>query len=172
MNNSNYFYKIKQSISNNFLESLNDVISKSLEDKWQKKYDFERLTLSTDLFKEEEILYDLIKKFNCEKRLSIFRWKENTAYNWHTDPMRNASVNLLLSGWDSLCLFGKLNLENQDDQNIKNLEVLNYTTNECFVLNTTEHHSVINFNNPRYLMSICIPHPYTFEDVVNYLESK
>lgn len=170
MENHNYFFKIEKPVSQEFINSLKELITNSSESQWQKKFDFERLTLSSDIFKNEILIYNLIEKFNCNKRLSIFKWSANSAYDWHTDPMRNASVNLLLEGWNSLCLFGKPNLENSNDQNIKNLKVLNYSDSNFFVLNTTEYHSVINFDNPRYLVSICIPHPYTFEEVIEYLK--
>lgn len=170
MEDHNYFYKIKNIVSEEFKHSLRQFALNSKEEDWEQKFEFNRLPLPLELFTNETFLYDVIKKFHCYKRFSIFKWEPYTAYEWHTDSPRNAAINFLLDGKNSLCLFGKKIID--EDENIKNLKVLEYTENNCFLLNTAERHSVINFDNERYIMSVCIPHPWSFNDVVDYLKSK
>lgn len=65
-------------------------------------------SLNSEPFKDEKI-NSLIKHFKIEeaRKISIFRYMPNTSYYWHTDGIRCAAINMLISGYDSMTLFGK-----------------------------------------------------------------
>ena len=84
-----------------------------------------------------------------EFRGGILKMEPNSCYNWHTDTKRKVSINMLLGGFDSHCLFAtdkvSINMGTKE---------LKYRPRTYYVFDTQTPHMVINFDEPRYLFSI------------------
>lgn len=107
----------------------------------------------------------LIKDFGLDKtkQTSIFMMCPNTFYHWHIDGRRKCAINMVLDGWDSLVLTGR-----RKGPYYEHLEHVPYTLSKYMLLNTSVPHTVINFSQPRYVLSLGLPPSVTFEDILKY----
>lgn len=143
---------------------LNKIIT--LDDsKWKNFLDMDLFILTIDDFELEPKLIELISTFNCHNKLAIYRFKPNFCYQWHVDRIRNCALNLQLIGNNSFCMFG----EPYEPRKFRNLQQLVYKENTYYLLNVNNYHTVFNFDNDRYLLSIGFPKPHNFMDVKQYL---
>ena len=90
-------------------------------------------------------------------RAGIIKLEPNTYYDWHVDTDRGAGVNLLLNPSQSHCLF------NRDFKRGKSLEQgnvngsfveLKYKPHTYYIFNSQVAHSVYNFDDTRYLLTV------------------
>lgn len=165
MNQSEYYVKlnIKSNISNNIIEK----IKKANPDDWRIVHDQSVLDLSIDDFRDDPEIYQTILDLNCNTRLSVFRLYPNRCYMWHTDMIREGAINMLLTGFDSFCVFGRV----APRRMFLNLDKLVHEPNTYYLMNVKEFHSVFNFNETRYIISIGIPFR-TYTDACGYLKEK
>ena len=99
------FHRLKS--TSTLTHHLRDIISKSTESDWKDFIEMNCLLLTIDDFKTEPNLVKFIEKFDCHKKLAIYRFSPNTCYKWHIDhPGRKCSINMLIDGYDSLTMFG------------------------------------------------------------------
>ena len=161
----NFFHHPEYKVGPNLVNILLKFINDADPNDWKILYEFDRLSVPESILNIDPVLSDTVSHFDATKRIGIFRYPPNYAYKWHVDSSRNASINLLLTGYDSLCSFGTC----LDNGGIENVTTLSYKEHSPVILNTSKYHTVINFSENRYLMSIGIPKPATFEDVVNYV---
>ena len=159
----NNFYECKT--KSNLVTYMINKIHETEESKWNDFLDMSLFLISIEDFVLEPKLTKLINTFDCQKKLAIYRYKPNFCYQWHIDSIRNCALNLQLIGSDSFCIFGEF----FEARKLKNLEKLLYKEQTYYLLNVNKHHSVFNFNNDRYLLSIGFPKPHTFADVKQYL---
>lgn len=159
----NNFYECKT--KSNLVNYMINKIHATEESKWNDFLDMSLFSISIEDFALEPKLTKLINAFDCHKKLAIYRYKPNFCYQWHIDSIRNCALNLQLIGSDSFCIFGEF----FEARKLKNLEKLLYKEQTYYLLNVNKHHSVFNFNNDRYLLSIGFPKPHTFADVKQYL---
>jgi len=117
--------------------------------------------------KHDEKIYDLIKNFNIDKKkkISIFKVQPNSCYNWHTDGIRCAAINMLLTGYNSMTLMGQ-----KDGVFFRNVEQVPYEPNRYVMINTSVSHSVYNFAEDRYLLSLGIPIDFSYQEVADYIK--
>lgn len=160
----NFFYNLSYTVPVGLVDTLMEFINNAQPEDWKILYEFERLSVPESILTVDPVLHDIVQHFGSSKRIGIFRYPPNYAYKWHTDPARDASINLLLTGYDSLCLFG----DGLVNGGIENVTELLYEKHTPVILNTSKHHTIINFSEKRYLLSIGITKPSTFEDVVDY----
>lgn len=160
---ANNFYECQS--KSTLVDYMLNKIKQTEESKWNDFLDMSLLTLTIDDFSSQPKLLDLINHFKCENKLAIYRYKPNFCYQWHMDSIRNCALNLQLIGSDSFCIFG----EYFEARKLKNLEKLDYKPHTYYLLNVFKYHTVFNFNNQRYLLSLGFPKPYTFMDVKEYL---
>lgn len=137
-------------------------------DNWKDSNGIERIELDVEDFAGDPKIVELIEHFDCkaQRKLSVFRFKPHTCHAWHVDLQRFAAINMLLDGPDSITLFGQRAL----GINLSNIEKLYYWPNRYYLLNSKKQHTVINFANTRYLVSIGIPEEFSFADVQAYIE--
>ena len=137
---------------------------------WKDSNGIDRIELEVTDFADDPKVVELIERFDCkaQRKLSIFRFKPFTCHAWHTDLQRFAAINMLLDGHDSLTLFG----ERAKGVNLENVEKLYYWPNRYYVLNSKKQHTVVNFANTRYLVSIGIPQEFTFQTVLDYIDKE
>lgn len=165
---SDYFFDTGIDVSPAFVESVKDLVSKSKEEDWEKVLQMTLLLLPTELFETEPALMSIIDKFGSHNRLAVYKTSANTSYNWHRDISRFTCLNVLLDGYDSLCLFA----QPPDQGMMYDMQKLDYQPNRVYLLNVTQLHSVINFSTERHLLSIGVPPPTRFDDVQSFIETE
>jgi len=102
-----------------------------------------------DFLLKEPVFEKLNQKFPI-KRAAILRSDPYQNYEWHTDQYRGVCINMLLS-FDhvSHCLFGvRKNATNVYFHELK------YKPDTFYLFNNQFPHTIINFDNPRYLFSL------------------
>ena len=163
MDNIERFYKLK-SISL-LVDHLRQKIQSAIESNWATSYGLTSLFLKEEDFIADPKITSIIQKFSCYPRLSIKRTDPFSCYVWHRDANRNASINMLIDGYDSSSLFGKMISFNW----FHNLEVLPYEPARYYLMDVTQHHTVINLNNYRYVLTIGFHPPTTYNDVKMFI---
>ena len=122
---------------------------------WIDYYNFKALVVQDDWVVDPwwQYLYAL-----HPFKAGIIKLEANTYYDWHIDTDRGVGLNLLLNNWNtSHCLFNR-NLERADsvangNVNGKFVE-LKYKPDTFFLFNAQVAHSVYNFGDTRYLLSL------------------
>jgi hypothetical protein len=122
--------------------------------KWLPYHSFEVSPLSRSVIENEPALRSLDKEFKIDQ-LGFLRINSNRCYKWHVDGNRGVAINMLVTpSVHSYCLFGDKNLL----QNIQGFQTdileLKYSPDTFYVFNTQWPHTVLNFEAPRYLLSI------------------
>lgn len=159
------FFHNMQSTST-LTEHLRNRIKLAKEEDWVDIIEMSCLLLTLDDFKTEPKLVDLINTMNCHNKLAIYRFKPNTCYKWHIDHAgRNSCINMLIDGYDSLTMFGTPTKNGR----FENITKVNYETNKYVLLNVHKFHIVFNFSEDRYILSIGIPSPITYNDAKQYI---
>jgi len=102
------------------------------------------------LWKKEIVLHEIDKNFPI-KDVVIIYMEPNKCYKWHRDRYRLSTINLLLSANESSYTLLSENYDNDEDQS--NISRLKYEPNCFYVFNTQEIHTVMNFSQPRYMIS-------------------
>lgn len=122
--------------------------------------------LNQNALQDDAKIVQLIERFHCDEnqKISVLKFDANSCYTWHTDGIRSCAINMLLTGYDSLTLFGK-----RDSMFYKNLERLTYVPNRYFFLDTSKSHTVLNFSEDRYIVSIGIAQEYSREMVREFI---
>lgn len=165
---SDYFFDTDITVSDSFIDSVKKFVAESSEDDWKNHLQMTLLTLPLELFKDEPELLEIIDRFGAQNRLAVYKTTANSSYHWHKDATRHACLNVLLDGYDSLCLFSQAPVNGM----MYELEKLDYVENKVFLLDVSKLHTVINFNNERHLLSIGIPRPTTYGVVKAFVEEK
>lgn len=164
----NYFFDTKIKVSPEFINKVRNYIKNSSEEDWKQVLQMTLLLLPKEMFESEPALMKIIKRFGSEKRLAVYKTVPNSSYHWHRDFSRLASLNILIEGYDSLCMFAKDPVNGM----MHDLKTLVYEPSNVHLLNVSQLHTVINFDNVRYLLSIGIPMPTTFEEVRTYVQQE
>ena len=163
-----YFFDTGVSVSTDFIDSIKEYIAQSKESDWKIVLQMTLLLLPVELFKTSPELMKIITKFGAENKLAVYKTAPNTSYHWHKDSCRLACLNILIDGYDSMCLYATPPVNGM----MSNLKKLGYRQNSVFLLNVNQLHSVINFDNDRYLLSIGIPVPNTYTDVKKFIQEE
>ena len=163
-----YFFDTGVSVSTDFIDSIKEYIAQSKESDWKIVLQMTLLLLPVELFKTSPELMKIITKFGAENRLAVYKTAPNTSYHWHKDISRFTCLNVLLDGYDSLCLFA----QPPDQGMMYDMQKLDYQPNRVYLLNVTQLHSVINFSTERHLLSIGVPPPTRFDDVQSFIETE
>ena len=165
---NDYFFNTRIKVSEEFILNVRNFVRNSQEADWKNVLQMTLLLLPKTLFESEPLLMKIINHFGTEKRLAVYKTSANTSYHWHRDASRFSCLNILLDGYDSLCMFAN----DPVDGMMHNLVKVNYEPNNVHLLNVTKLHTVMNFDNDRYLLSIGIPPPSTFEQVRNFIQEE
>lgn len=160
---TNNFYECKR--ESTLVAYMMNKIQDTENSEWSTFLDMSVFLLSIEDFALEPKLTQLINTFDCHKKLGIYRYKPNFCYQWHIDSIRNCALNLQLVGSNSFCIFGEF----FEPRKFRNLQQLAYKENTYYLLNVNKFHTVFNFDNERYLLSIGFPKPHTFADVKQYI---
>jgi hypothetical protein len=128
-----------------------------------KYHGFVAHPLSPEVYLKEPLL----KKINDVFPIVIagyLRMDPYMNYRWHKDTNRKVGINLLLTpNVHSYTLFGR-QLPNWTDEQYKFIR-LKYEPSEFYLFNTTVEHTVINFDETRWLFSVEFESDITYEDI-------
>lgn len=137
------FYAIpaKSSIADKLLEFAVGT------DTWERYHNFDAIQVPFDLVFSDPVLYML----GMQHRMAVGILKLNpyTTYDWHVDGRRGVCVNMLLNDVKSNCIF-----EVGSDEATHQFIELKYLPKTYYLFNNQVPHMVINFAQPRYLMSV------------------
>lgn len=136
-------YSQKSILSN----KLKYVIQNVPEDSWVRYYNFDVLFLKAEFVLEDKFFKDLAKDYKFTA--VIVKMNANSCYNWHTDTKRQCAINMLISGFDSHCVFSN----DPEDVNIP-VEELEYKPDTYYAFDTQTPHMILNLSKPRYLLSV------------------
>ena len=115
---------------------------------WFNYYNFDAKPLPPDLIAKDNFFRWLHARY--EFLIGILRLNPYTCYDWHIDTRRGVGINMLLTPHQrSVCAF-KVDL----DQHVFKIEELKYKPNTYYIFNTQVPHTVYNFEDTRYLMSV------------------
>ena len=138
------------------------------EDEWIDYYAFKAIPLP------EKCIVDFWWKKLYELhpfKAGILKMENNSYYDWHVDTNRGVGLNLLLNNWEtSHCLFdSNPNTRNKhqlskdaikhhdslDEFSVTSKFIeLKYKPNTYYLFNVQEAHSVYNFSEVRYLLTL------------------
>lgn len=164
MDNLEFFFRL-QSIST-ITNHLRDKIANAKEEDWRDFIQMSCLMLTVDDFNTETKLLKFIEHMNCQAKLAIYRFQPNTCYKWHIDHQgRKCCINMLIDGYDSLTMYGVP----AKDGRFTNLTRLPYEPNCYTLLDVHKFHTVLNFSEPRYVLSIGIPSPTSYDEAKQYI---
>jgi hypothetical protein len=125
------------------------------QEHWVSYYNFEAMQVPSELLEQ-----DLFFKKLPKHKAGILRLKPYTCYNWHTDTDRPAGINMLLSFGKSHCLFGDNNAVSFPFVELK------YEPSTYYAFNTQVPHTVLNFEQTRYIFSIEFDSPITYAQLL------
>lgn len=147
------FYEVKTKCT--IISKIKDQILQTNNADWGQEYEWKSLAIPDEILLEDFLLKKLREKVNFVGHiLGIMPYQ---FYDWHTDDPRSASMNLLLNDCHCHTLFS------QRSKYICNFIELKYKPDTYYILNTNIDHTLINFDQPRYLLSL------SFEKNLNYI---
>ena len=114
---------------------------------WGKYFNFDATQLPHEFIREDALLNLLSKKYAMA--VGIVRLNPYVCYDWHIDTRRGVGVNMLLTPEvRSSCLFAA------GEGAQFGVEELVYEPSTFYVFNTQNKHMVLNFDQPRYLLTV------------------
>ena len=153
METANYYFEIPEESQVSEIMHLRAITAP--KDSWINYYNFKALEVKSDWVIDP--WWEYLHKVHPFKA-GIIKLEANTYYDWHIDTDRGVGVNMLLNNWDrSHCMFNP-NLKrgtNVAHGNVKDKFIeLNYEPQKYYLFNAQVAHTVYNFEETRYLLSI------------------
>jgi hypothetical protein len=152
MNNDDYYYEIKQQCT----------VVKELLDFVTQDHNFEVVTFLQKTIPEHIVKKDpVLSYFNdLNFSLKIIKMFPNSFYDWHRDSgVRGCGINLLLNPVRCITLFRE---DSYFLQRQKKIVELAYKPFTYYMLNTSADHSVVNFDQHRFSVSLFPPRDSDF----------
>ena len=115
---------------------------------WHPYYNFDAAMLPHDIAIQEPLIMWLASN-GFEFQVGVLKIPANTCYRWHNDTDRLVGINMLLADNGSKCLFA----DSTDSVTFPIVELV-YQPNKYYVFNTQAPHTVLNFSDDRYMLSI------------------
>jgi hypothetical protein len=164
MNNNHDFF-CKLNITSGAIDQIRNKIQNAKESNWMDYLEQSILLLElNDLIADTKIV-KLIKDIGDSNRIGVYRSIPNSCYSWHMDSGRQSSINMLIDGFDSMCIFGNI----QPHKKFTELSVIKHEPATYYLMNVKKFHTVYNFDNQRYILSLGIPNK-SFAEVKEYLK--
>lgn len=115
---------------------------------WQDYYGWSATAIPLDLLCQDVFFSWLYARHKFQ--VGVLRMRPWTCYDWHIDTNRGVGINQLLTPHvRSMCVFGHKN-----NQLTFKFQELVYQPSRYYMFNTQFPHTVYNFDQPRYLLSI------------------
>lgn len=115
---------------------------------WTSRYSFSTLILPDKIIKKDKFLNIFSKEIGIKS--CVIKLNPYSFADWHKD-VRPTAINALLKDYKSFTVFSYKEVPNSVIQNCVYLE---YIPNRYYLLNTKIDHTVFNFNETRYLLSV------------------
>lgn len=163
MNNLDHFLKLN--IQSASIDRIKNRIHNAVESDWIIHLEQNILLLDIEDLETDTKIVQLIKDIGSSKRIGVYRMSPNTCYGWHADSQRMSSINMLIEGFESMCVFG----EPAPQRQFRNLTKLQHEPKTYYLMNVKKYHTVYNFNSQRYVLSLGIPDK-SFSEVKEYLK--
>ena len=166
------YYEIpcKSTITQELLE-----IAKN-DDPWYTHLSIEMKPVSMDLLTMDPLFNFLSSRYKCQGH--VWRFRPFTCFDWHRDKSRTSAINIVLTPWvRSYSVFSesKKDYMLRTSDYVFDIEDLVYRPDTYYVLSTQTPHTVFNFEETRYLLSVdfleedmYIP----FKDMVSVIEKE
>ena len=139
----NYYQVPGKSVLN---QDLIDLINNP--DPWVSYYYFNIKPVANDFLSKDPFFQWLNGRYQFQT--GILRSDPYTCYDWHVDTVRKVSINMLInSDLRSVCVFSK-----NKQQTVFDIEELKYQQNIYYIFNTQIPHTIYNFEDTRYLLSV------------------
>ena len=153
MANAKYFFKIPDESMVSEVMYLRAVTA--LKESWIDYYNFKAIEVKDD-WVVDPWWRDLYKAHPF--KAGIIKLEANTYYDWHIDTDRGVGVNMLLNNWDgSHCMFNP-DLKRGTNVALGNVKgkfiELKYKPQKYYLFNAQVAHTVYNFEETRYLLSV------------------
>lgn len=162
---SDIYYR-QLNINSNITANIRKKIDETTEDQWHITLEQNLLLLTIDDFAEDPKIVQLIKDIGNTNRLAIYKFFGEECYNWHVDKIRPASLNMLISGFDSMCIFG----QSAPYRRFSNVSRLQHEPNQYYLMNVHQLHTVYNFGKEtRYVLSLGLP-DINYQSACEYLQ--
>jgi len=164
-------YKLKTKCD--LLSKFDKIITEAKESDWvdpkiaPANMGISRIVLSDTIIQESNILSIFAKNFIVALS-GIYRFPSYSFYDWHTDNTkisgsRTCVINTVIRDDESLLL-----LQNGiHNQLTKKFIKIKYSPGELYVLDVSNPHALIAFEEPRYILSMRITSP-SYGDVVQF----
>jgi len=153
MANANYYFEIPKESAVSEMMYLRAITAR--KESWIDYYNFKALVATDDWVVDPWWKY-LYRAHPF--KAGIIKLEANTYYDWHVDTDRGVGVNMLLNNWDtSHCMFnpGLKRGESVEFGNVTGKFIeLKYKPRRYYLFNTQMAHTVYNFEETRYLLSI------------------
>lgn len=146
-------YFTELNIESNISQRILDKLDHIKESEWIQYLEQSIYLLKMEDFEADPDIIDLINRFGSEKKLCLFRLPPKICYSWHRDAKRQASINMLIKGFNSICIFGT----EAPEKKFVDLDKIEHKRNTYYLMNVKESHTVFNFDQERYVVSISIP---------------
>lgn len=160
-------YYRQLNVNSKITENLKKKIETITEDQWITTIEQQLILLTIEDFLPDVEITQLIKDIGNTERLAIYRFLGKECYNWHIDVMRESSINMLITGFDSMCIFGTPTKYSR----VNNIVRLQHDPKQYYIMNVKKMHTVYNFGNEiRHVLSIGLP-GVKYEDACNYLQN-
>jgi hypothetical protein len=159
------YYK-QLNVSSNITDNLKKKIETTREEQWKITLEQEMIKLTIDDFSPDPAIKQLITDIGNDNRLAIYRFFGKECYNWHIDAIRDSSINMLLTGFDSMCIFGNP----AKNRRFTNIVRLQHKPAQYYIMDVKKMHTVYNFGDEtRYILSVGLP-GITYEGACKYLQ--
>jgi hypothetical protein len=160
------YYK-QLNINSNIIDNLKKKIETTPEDHWKNSLEQDLILLTIDDFSLDPAIKKLITDIGNINRLAIYRFFGKECYNWHVDAIREASINMLITGFDSMCIFGNP----AKNRRFTDIVRLQHGPAQYYIMNVKKMHTVYNFGDEtRHILSIGLP-GIKYEDACEYLHN-
>lgn len=129
----------------------NAVIQEAMRSdaKWVKYFNFDATQIPNHILALDPVIADIGSRHPLIG--GVVMLPPHTFYNWHTDTRRGVSINMVLNPQDGLshCIFTP-----DKDVVVGEFNELQYQPDTYYVFNTQVNHMVLNFEQPRLLLTI------------------
>jgi hypothetical protein len=133
---------------------------------WFDYFNFNAKIIDPKVYEKEALFRKLKEKHNFT--VGIIKLDPHVCYNWHQDTQRGVGINMLINEVKSHCLFAT----HQVNEIVTGFTELKYKPHTYYLFNTQVPHMVINFAEPRYMLTVEFEkhkNELTYKDVLNDL---
>ena len=129
------------------------TIFKDLQDfafspsEWAEYYNFDAKRIPPEIMFQDDFFIWLSHRYSFVA--GVLKLDPYVCYDWHVDTSRGVCVNMLLNDVESKCLFSI-----EQGEITRTFKELKYKPETYYLFNNQVEHTVINFTQSRYLMSV------------------